>query len=484
MASSSIRVAKHSPVTRDVIRELQSMLQNSEVRTAPEDLICYSTDASLESQVRPGRPDIVVIPGVRGDVASIVRFAAGKGIAVTPRGAGTGMTAGAVATAGGIVVDLSRLNEVVEIDTDNLQVICEPGVVHARFNQRLKPFNLFFPPDPGSTKMCTVGGMVANNSCGMRAVKYGSTGDYVLGLEVVLPSGETITTGTIGSKALQSASGLSLTQLFVGSEGLLGIITLLRLKVLPIPQARGVVLAAYDQLDAAGESVIEALHSGIIPSAIEILDSSAISVANKYKPGLDLPDVEAILFFELDGNLAGVEDDARRLSDLASKRASRVEWSSDPKRVGALWQARSVLGAASGLAKPGGTRVAAGEDICVPIVKVPETLRAVREISQKRDTAIVTYGHIAGGNLHTALVVDTSHQDEIDRAELAADDIHALALRMGGTVTGEHGVGVVRRKYMELEHGPALSVMRAIKQAIDPAGIMNPGKVLPDPRAN
>jgi glycolate oxidase len=480
LAYETAQSSARGPLSADLARSLRAALEDSEVRTLREDLICYSTDASLESQVRPHLPEAVVIPHVRSDVDKIVKFAARHCIPLIPRGAGSGMAAGATPVDGGIVIDMSRLNRIIEVDTPNMQVICEPGVVHATLNEHLKQYKLFFPPDPGSTKMCTVGGMAANDSAGMRAIKYGSTGSYVLGLDVVLASGETITTGTPGSRAGQSVSGLPLTKLFVGSEGILGIITLLRLRVLPVPRSKGLVLGVFDTLNSAGEAVVDTLHSGVLPSALEIMDSSAIDVANKYKPGLNLPSAAAIILIELDGAPAGVEEEARLVSGVIAGKAAQVEWSTDPKRVGTLWQARSVMGSASGLAKPGGTRVAAGEDICVPIAKVPEALQAIRDISQSRDTAIVTYGHIGGGNLHAALVIDTSHDEEIRRAEQAADDIHLLALRLGGTVTGEHGVGLARRQYMRQEHGPALDVMKCIKQALDPQGIMNPGKVLPE----
>ena len=444
------------------------------------DLLAYSYDSSFATQVAEYRSDVVVLPRDTADVVSLVRFAYEHSVPITPRGAGTGQTGGAVAAKGGIVLDLSTLNHIVELDADNLQVICEPGVVHADLNKFLAKRRLFFPPDPGSTKMCTVGGMAANNSRGMRAIKYGATGDYVLGLDVVLPTGQLITTGSLNSRAIQSSSGFDLTHLIVGSEGMLGIITRLRLKVLPVPRSRGLVLAVFDRLESSGEAVVATFRTGLLPSAIEILDSSAIQAANLYKPELKLPAAEAMLLFEIDGNKPGVAHDAQQIASAISGIAKHVEWADEPAKVAALWEGRSVVGAASGQVRPGATRVYAGEDICVPIVRVPEALRGIQDIGRKHDTIIVTYGHIASGNLHAAPVIDMASGEEKRRVGLVTDDIHRLALDLGGTVTGEHGVGLTRRPYMGREHGAALDTMRLIKRTLDPKGIMNPGKMFMD----
>jgi glycolate oxidase len=321
--------------------------------------------------------------------------------------------------------------------------------------------------------------MVSNNSRGMRALKYGSTGDYVLGLEVVLPDGRIVTTGSVRSRALQSSSGFELTKLFVGSEGMLGVITEMRLRVIPKPLTRGIVMAQFDRLVAAGESVQAVLGAGILPSAIEILDASAIRAVNIYRPAIGLPDAAAILLYEVDGNPASVAADARRVADVVAPLAARVEWSAEPPRVAALWEARSVVGAASGQIKPGCARVYTGEDICVPLTRVPETLQAIQDLARGHDLTVVTYGHIGNGNLHPAPVIDVADPEQVRRVRLFADAVHRLARRMGGTVTGEHGVGITRIAYMREEHGAALDVMWTLKQALDPSNVMNPGKMFP-----
>jgi glycolate oxidase len=354
-------------------------------------------------------------------------------------------------------------------------------VVHAKLNETLAPNGLIFPPDPGSSRMATVGGMASTNAHGMRAVKYGPTSAWVLGLEVVLADGTVIETGSVGSRAKQSSAGLELTKLIVGAEGTLGVVTRLRLKLMAIPSARAIVLALFDVLERAGEAVQAVSASGISPSAIEILDERSIQAINLYRPALQLPQVEALLLFEVDGNPPGVRWDAERIVEVVAPLARQAEWSAEPSRIAALWEARSVVGAAVGTLRPGSTRAYCGEDIAVPVSKIPEALRAIQDIGARQRILVATYGHIGGGGLHPGLLIDGHDADEIQRALRVADEIHQLALRLGGTVTGEHGVGAARAPYMAQEHGPALEVMRRIKTALDPKGIMNPGVIFDAP---
>jgi glycolate oxidase len=447
------------------------------VLTAPQQMIAYSYDASFLTRLKPSLPDVVVQPLSTDEVSAVVRVAAGRGIPVVARGAGTAQTGGPVPVRGGIVLDLSRMNRILELHLEDLQVLLEPGVVHAELNQLLAPRGLFFPPDPGSSQMCTIGGMVANNTSGMRAVKYGATAEYVLGLEVVLADGTVITTGGRASRALKSVSGYDLTRLFVGSEGTLGIITKVRLKVIPAPERHGVVVAAFSTLKDAGETVIDVFKSGLRPAAMEIMDRMACRAAMLHVPTLVLPEGEAVLFFQVDGSGPAVSHEAEKVADVCRRRATHVEWAEDAARVTALWQARSVVGAASGRVREEATRVYAGEDICVPVTQVPVALEGIQAIAAAYGFPVVTYGHIGDGNLHAAPLVDMRDEEEVRRVHQAVDEIHRMALRLGGTTTGEHGVGLVRIEYMPEEHGPALDVMRAIKRALDPKGILNPGKM-------
>ena len=469
----------HQPLPDGVVDQLRAIVGAEYVLTEEWDRITYSYDASFLSALHPGLPDVVAQPNSTEEVAAIMKLAAQHRIPVVPRAAASAMTGGSVPISGGITVDLRRMNRIIEVDLDNLQVFCEPGIVHDSLNAQLTPLGFTFPVDPGSSRMATLGGMVANNSCGMRAVRYGSTYHYVLGLEVVLASGEIIWTGSGQSKALQSASGMNLTGLFCGSEGTLGIITKLRLKIIPKAVARGVITALFDRLEDTGVATQLIFKGGIIPSALELMDRAAIRAVQKYRPELNLVEAEAMLLIEIEGQPAGVAETAATVAKLLEQITPNVKWSDDPTQVAALWQARSVLGAAAGSIKDHATRVATGEDIAVPITKMPETLRRIAEIAKKWNVACTTYGHIGSGNVHSAFVIDPRDQDEVDRVLQAADELHHLALDMGGTVTGEHGVGLVRTGYMAREHGTALGVMQAIKRALDPQNIMNPGKLIP-----
>lgn len=460
------------------INELRKIAGQGKFCTEQADLMCYAYDSSLDSQLNKYMPDAVFIPKVSEDIPPVLRYCNQHGIPVVARGAGTGQCGGSVASSGGLVIDVSALSRIIEVDTDNLQVIVEPGVVHADLNKHLAPLGFSFPPDPGSTKMATVGGMISYNASGMRAMKYGTTREYVLGLEVVLADGRVITTGGMNCRSLKTASGYELTKLFVGAEGTLGIITKARLKVMPLPEKKGIAVAAFAKLGDAGKAVVEVFRNKIVPSAIEILDKSAIKAATLYKPSIKLPEnAAAVLFFEVDGPPPGVTYQAQKIAEVCKSIAMEVNWTDEPAQVKSLWEARSVVGAASGRVRPGATRVYIGEDICVPVTNVGAALEGIQQIGEKYNTIIVTYGHVADGNFHSAPVIDMESPEEIERVKKVGDEIHEMALRLNGTVTGEHGVGIVRAKYMEREHGPALEVMRTIKQALDPNNILNPGKM-------
>jgi glycolate oxidase len=475
---SAVRLA--APASPALARDLRGLLRASQVVDQPAELAAYAYDASFLTQCAPRAPDVAVIAGSVDDIRSLMSYAYARGIPVTPRGAATGQAAGAVALRGGIVLALNALNRILEVDVPNMQALCEPGVVHAALNTHLLPHRLIFPPDPGSSRMATVGGMAATNAHGMRAVKYGPTSAWVLGLDVVLADGLLIETGSAGSRARQSSAGLELTKLFVGSEGTLGVITRLRLKLMPIPPARALVLALFDVLEDAGQAVRAVFGAGVSPSAMEIMDQRCVQAINLYRPALGLPDVEALLLVEVDGNPPGVRWDAETICAQMQPWAHTVEWSDEPRRIAALWEARSVVGAAIGALRPGANRAYCGEDLCVPLARIPETLRAIQEISARYAIPIATYGHIGGGGLHPGHLIDARDPDEVQRVLQVAHEIHDLGLRMGGTTTGEHGVGAVRVPYMAREHGPALDTMRRIKEALDPRGIMNPAKVFPD----
>ncbi len=461
-----------SPPLQELARLLPGRVETDAARRH-----CYAFDASHYSRRHPRAPLAVALPAAVEEVQALVRWAGRHRVALIPRGAGTGQASGAVPVGNAVVVDLSGMNAVRELNLADLQVVVEPGVIPEQLNQALAPEGFFFPPDPGSVKMCTIGGMVANNASGMRAVKYGTTKHYVLGLEVVLADGSVITTGGARSRVLKTVSGYDLTGLFTGSEGTLGIITAIRLRVVPLPAARGLVLATFSDLERAGRGVQAVFRAGLVPSALEIMDRSALRAVRAYRPELSVPETEAVLLVEMDGLPGAVEEALERAAAALREVADEVSFSQDPTECERLWGARRALRSASGRLAEGVGVVTAGEDIGVPISRVPEALGGIRRILRETGVLATVYGHVGDGNIHVALLADTRDEAEVSRAELAADRLHLLALELGGTTTAEHGVGISRAQYMEQEHGPALAVMRAIKRALDPGGIMNPGKM-------
>ncbi len=460
-----------------LVKDMEGMFGGGKVLKSELERYTYTYDSSFASQQNEYYPDVVVCLSSTEEVSRLMKYAWENEVPVTPRGAGSGQTGGSVAVQGGIVLDLSGWKDIVEIDDVNMQVVVRPGIVHAELNEALSPYGLFFPPDPGSSAMATIGGMVGNNASGLRAVKYGATFQYILGLEVVLPNGDVMKTGGQKSKALKSVSGIDLTRIYCGSEGTLGVITEIRLKILPKPPARGIMLALFEKLEDSAYTVLDVFKAGLIPSGIEILDDGGIRCANAFKPDLNIPEVEAAIFFEINGSKAAVEFEGQQVREIAEKRAKSVEWATDADRMAKLWQGRAVIGSASARFMPGKTRIFAGEDVCFPISKVPEALRRIKNLSKEYGIPVVIYGHIGDGNMHTAPIMDPLNAEEVEKTHKIADSIHRLALEIGGSTTGEHGVGFARIPYMEEEHGKALDVMWAIKKAIDPKNIMNPGKI-------
>jgi len=464
--------------TRDALVErLLAVLPRDRVIDDPATLEPYAYDASFWSLRMQRRPDVVVVPESTADVVAAMRVADETGTPIVPRGAGTGQTGGAIAARGGIVVSFARMRKIIEIDRPNLQAVVEPGVVFADFQQALGERGLFFPPDPGSGRACTLGGMVANNASGPHAVRWGTTSAYVLGAEVVLADGSVIVTGGMKSKALKSSSGLDLTKVFVGSEGTLGILTRLRLRVQPRPSARAVCLAAYASVDDTVLSLDDLFAAGILPSTAELLDRSAVEAIQRYRPELGLPDGEAVLFIEVEGTPDYVASAVRYVDGIVKQRASITRFAEKEAEIQELWSARSGMAAASALAHPDKHRIFAGEDLAVPLSEIPRTIRTARAFAKELGIAVIFYGHFGDGNVHSAILIDPANADEVKRADELADRLHRLAVEVGGTVTGEHGTGAVRQPYMRLEHGAALDVMKRVKDALDPKGILNPGKI-------
>ncbi|MEM2210328.1 MAG: FAD-binding oxidoreductase [Nitrososphaerales archaeon] len=461
-----------------IISDLKKLVGDENVSTYAEDLFVYSFDSYsipfLDETIMKCRPDVVVKVKTTQQVSDVLRYANQWKIPVTPRAAGTSLAGGTIPIKGGIVLDLRIMNKIKKIDIENLQVIVEPGVIKAKLNEALKPYGFFFPPDPGSEEYCTIGGMIATNAGGMRAVKYGVTKDYVLGLEVVLPNGDVIRTG---ANTLKYSIGYDLAKLFVGSEGTLGVITEATLKIVPLPKHRAVALAQYRSFRDATKTVPH-LIARALPSAIEFLDKYAIKAVNEWTKA-NIPEEVATLLIEVDGEK---EDVRLRMNEVVKTcrefGAVNVQWSDDPNEMIKLWTARRDSGPALLRLRPEWAKMYGAEDVAVPLSKLPDAVEAFQKIGEKYGIFLACIGHAGDGNIHTSISIDVTRKEEQFLAiKRAFEEIHKVALELGGVVAGEHGIGLARKAYMEKQHGNALQVMKAIKQAIDPNNIMNPGKI-------
>ncbi len=454
-----------------LVEEIASIVGEGNCSIRIADLYAYGFDSSIHHHT----PDIVVRPKSADEVSRLVRLASREGIPVVPRGGGTGLCGAAVPIKGGMVMDLTRMNAIKELRINDLYCVAEAGVVYDRLIEALAPFKFFFPPTPGSGEACTIGGMVATNASGMRAVKYGATRDYVLGLEVVLADGSII---HVGTNTIKNSSGYQLERLFVGSEGTLGIITEVTLKVAPKPKRSAMVLAAFDKLEDAGRCVSNLISVPLIPSATELMDDICIRAVNKaVKAGL--PDVQAICMIEVDGEPEIVAKELKVVEDIARKSgASSVQVSDDSKQMSKWTSARkSVMSALSRLGDQF-VSVSLADDMAVPISKIPEAVVAFHKIAEDNQVIVGTYGHAAAGYLHTKMLLDPCSEDSWKRGERAVGQIFDAVISLGGTVTGEHGVGMSKAPYMMRERPDAWRTMLAIKKTLDPQDILNPGKLM------
>lgn len=446
-----------------------SELLPGKTSTAPEDLLCYGFDSSgLEAP-----PTAVVWPQDVTDVITVIKYACTNQIPVIPRGAGTGMTGGAVPSKGAIILSMEKMNRIIEIDEENLTALVEPGVLNGKLQRELQRRSLFYPPDPASMNFCTIGGNVAENAGGARAVKYGVTKDYVIGLEAVLPDGRLIKTGV---KTPKGVVGYDLTGLLVGSEGTLAVITKIRLKVLPLPQEVITLLVFFKELEKIGLAVTQIISEGIIPRTLEFLDRETIKAVENYKP-IGLPkDIDAMLLIELDGNPAVITKDAEKISGICGRLDGEIIMAENEAAREKLWEARRAVSPALFHISP--TKI--NEDIVVPRSRLPEMLRILKGLSESSGIRIVNFGHAGDGNIHVNLMVDRGNKNEYEKAVKLVEDIFRATLELGGTISGEHGVGLTKKNYISMEIRPdELELMKKIKAVFDPKNILNPGKIFP-----
>ena len=457
---------QHTFDRNKVIFRLREIVGSENVLTDEAELVCYSYDASLYSNL----PDVVVFPGSDVEVSEILKFANEERVPVTPRGAGTSLSGGPVPVDSGIVLVLSRMNRILDLDLENLTVTCEVGITLRELNRFLSRWRLFFPIDPGSAETVTLGGMIGENAAGMHSLKYGKTKDRVLDLEVVLPTGRIV---NLGSRCYKCASGYDLKDLFIGSEGTLGVVTKATLRISPIPEYYDVVSAAFKSTLDAGRAISEIVKREIPVSALEFMDEYSINVVRSFT-GLPLPDAAAMVLVECQGLKEAIQGHLNRIVEvLSGEGAFEVKISKTRQEADQLWYARKVAYGAITRRHP----TAIQADPVVPVSKLPDYLARLESISKKYSVQIISYGHAADGNLHPTVMVDERNVDEMERARLALAEIYRSALELGGTLTGEHGIGVAKSEYFGLEWADSyIGLARAIKTVLDPNNIMNPGK--------
>lgn len=454
----------------DIVQELQNIVGTDNVTTEKQDLICYGYDATQMEFM----PSAVVHPANAEETSAVLRLANSRKFSIFPRGAGSGFTGGALPKAGGVVLVTTRMNKILRIDTENLIAEVEPGVVTEDFQKAVEKLGLFYPPDPASLKFSTLGGNVAENAGGPRCVKYGVTKDFVMGLEVVLPTGEIIRTGTETYKAVV---GYDLTRLLCGSEGTLGVITKIIFKLLPLPEAKKTMLTIFDSIDGAAQAVSTIIGAKIIPTTLEFMDYATLQcVEKRFSLGVP-PEGRAVLLIEVDGEQELVEKQAARIHDLI-KPLGLVQFraAKDNDESEALWKVRRLVSPSLRDVNPHKYN----EDIVVPRSKVPVVIRQIEKIQQKYDIPIVNFGHAGDGNIHVNVMINKEIPGQEEKAEAALKEIFQAALDLNGTMSGEHGVGLAKQPYIEMELNPAqIKAMESIKLALDPANILNPGKIFP-----
>ncbi len=457
-------------MTMDYIKDLIEIVGEKNVRTDEIERLCYSRDLSVHEAV----PDVIVFAKTTEEASKIMSLANKEKIPVTPRGSGTSAVGSALAAKGGILLDLSRMNRILEVDKENGYVVVEPGVICNNLNAALAPTH-FFPPDPGSANLASLGGMVSTNASGNRAVKYGTTKHYVLGLEVVLADGRIINTGSVLGK---TSSGYDLTQLFTNAEGTLGIITKIILKILPVPEYIAFAEARFSSTLDAGKAVREILTSGIALSSCEILDKVTIDVVNKAM-GLNIPDhVGCLLFIEIDGNKKAVQENIAKINKICeANNGIENKWEDDPAKRLKMWAARQGIVASLSKVKRGSRMQSIMDDPGIPITKIPEAIMEIKKISEKHHIPINTFGHIGDGNIHPIIISDPRNKEQWNTIREVAKDLIDLTIRLRGTLTAEHGTGMAKSPYIKRELGETLEVMKEIKKALDPNNILNPGKM-------
>ncbi len=450
------------------INKLKEIVGGDAVSTAVEDRIAYSYDSTRLEYL----PDIIVKAKNAEQISNLFKFANENNIPITPRGSATGLSGGCLAVNGGILLVMVEMNKIFDINTVDLLVDAEAGVITEEIDKKARKFNLFYPPDPGSIKSSTIGGNIAENAGGLRGLKYGVTKDYVNSLEVVLPTGEI---AQFGAKTVKGVTGYNLKDLMVGSEGTLGVITRATLNLLPLPQKRASLLALFDKLTDAAQTVVDIVSEGVITSTLEIIDNVTINAIEDYLDlGIDR-NVGAMLLIEVDGQEGAVDIEAEIIKKVCNKNnTTSCKLAKSESERDSLWSARRAALSALARVKPSTIL----EDATIPRSKTVQLIKAINRIAEKYDIRIGTFGHAGDGNLHPTILTDLRIKEEAEKVEKVIEEIFKETVKLGGTLSGEHGIGISKAKYLQMEISPeTFGIMKRVKKAFDPNNILNPGKM-------
>jgi glycolate oxidase len=459
---------------QNVKQKVKDIFPSGDVTVEREDLLVYGYDATGEECI----PELVAFPRSPEQVSAVLKLANEHGFPVTPRGAGSGFVGAAIPTHFGVVLSMTRMNRILEIDADNLTAFVEPGVITATFQQKVEEMGLFYPPDPASLKMSTLGGNVATGAGGPRAVKYGVTRDYVLGLEVVLPTGEIINTG---ARTVKSVVGYDLTRLMIGSEGTLGVITKIRLRLLPKPEAARTALAVFATVDSAAKTVSAIIRDKIIPRTLEFMDKSAVAAVEDYLHAGLPTEAAAILLIETDGIASAADAELARITRICGEMgAVKVDVAKNEAERETLWKVRRSISPAILRVRPSKIN----EDVTVPRSMIPALMARLSELSERSGFPIINFGHAGDGNIHVNVMTDKKDKEEYGRAKVVVDEVFDICLALGGTLSGEHGIGISKAPYIGKEIGGiGIEITRRLKAVFDPNNILNPGKIVPEEAA-
>ncbi len=451
-------------------KDLSRLLSKGKVKTDPEDLYSYASD-SIRYYAK-NNPDAVILPSTAEDVSTVIKYASKNSIPVTPRGAGSGLAGGCVPVDGGIVIDMKRMNSIVEVNRGNMTAITEAGTVLSNFHRAVEKENLFYPPDPQSMSVCTLGGNVATRAGGPRGVKYGTTSNYILGLEFVLPDGEIINTG---GTCVKNSVGYDITHLMTGSEGTLGVITKVISRLIPLPPCKKTIIIGCKTAELAAQIVSTITANGAVPAMLEYISQAATGFLNSYIKTPLISEMEAYLFLELDGIESQIENEAKKIRSICKDMGvSDIRVIEDAKEAKSYWEARSKL---QPILQSFFKKLIV-EDVTVPRDKFPELIRALPEISAATGLLVGAAGHAGDGNVHPSVLLGEVNDETNKKSEEAIDMIIDKAISLGGCISGEHGIGLHKSAYLEKSIGKRqVELLKQIKKAIDPNGIMNPGKI-------